>query len=241
MTSQETLRLDSDRLSRKTRSYFDPPNRTGQAVAIESDQEQPAGAAEAGADRLDRLYAARPPWDIGRPQPALAALAASGALRGRLLDVGCGTGEHTLMAAASGLDATGVDLSAAALRIAEEKARARSLTARFLRHDALRLPELGERFDTALDALLLHALSAADRAGYLAGLREVLRPGGRVFVLCYRDRQPDGVVVPHALSRRDIESCFTGGWRLDRLEPVRSEATIHPGGVAAWLATATRS
>jgi cyclopropane fatty-acyl-phospholipid synthase-like methyltransferase len=33
-----------------------------------------------------------PPWDIGRPQPAFAALAESGVLRGRILDVGCGTG-----------------------------------------------------------------------------------------------------------------------------------------------------
>ena len=34
-----------------------------------------------------------PPWDIGRPQPALTRLADQGLLRGRLLDAGCGTGE----------------------------------------------------------------------------------------------------------------------------------------------------
>jgi hypothetical protein len=44
----------------------------------------------------------RPPWEIGAPQPALRELAANGALRGRVLEVGCGTGEHTLMAAAAG-------------------------------------------------------------------------------------------------------------------------------------------
>ena len=46
------------------------------------------------------LYASTPPWDIGRPQPAFLALARVGAITGRVLDAGCGTGEHTLMAAA---------------------------------------------------------------------------------------------------------------------------------------------
>ncbi|MEV6006224.1 hypothetical protein AB0M29_05405 [Streptomyces sp. NPDC051976] len=32
------------------------------------------------------MSVAAPPWDIGRPRPALLALAESGALRGRVLD-----------------------------------------------------------------------------------------------------------------------------------------------------------
>ena len=50
-----------------------------------------------------------PPWDIGRPQPAFVELADHGLLVGRVLDVGCGTGEHALLAAAQGADATGID------------------------------------------------------------------------------------------------------------------------------------
>src|SRR6266508_6335565 len=95
---------------------------------------------------FDALYAGTPPWDIGRPQPAFLALADAGAIQGRVLDVGCGTGEHVLMCAGLGLDATGVDLAAAALRSAEEKARERGRTARFLHHDARELAELGESF-----------------------------------------------------------------------------------------------
>ena len=51
------------------------------------------------------------PWDIGRPQPAFVRLAEQGLLAGRVLDSGCGTGEQTLLAAAHGADATGVDVS----------------------------------------------------------------------------------------------------------------------------------
>src|SRR5262245_61449495 len=65
-------------------------------------------APRSGPDAWDLMYQTPPAWDIGRPQPALLALASSGALHGRVLDIGCGTGEHVLMAAAHGLDATGV-------------------------------------------------------------------------------------------------------------------------------------
>jgi 2-polyprenyl-3-methyl-5-hydroxy-6-metoxy-1,4-benzoquinol methylase len=97
------------------------------------------------------LYTSQPPWDIGRPQPAFLALADAGAIRGRVLDVGCGTGEHVLMCAGLGLDATGVDLASAALHAAKEKARDRGRTARFLLQDARHLADLGESFDTVLD------------------------------------------------------------------------------------------
>ena len=52
-----------------------------------------------------------PPWDIGRPQPAFLHLADAGALNGALLDAGCGTGEHTILAACRGAVALGIDVS----------------------------------------------------------------------------------------------------------------------------------
>ncbi len=183
---------------------------------------------------------ARPPWEIGAPQPALLTLAERGALRGRVLDIGCGTGEHTLMAAAAGLNATGIDRAADALAVAERKAHERGLTARFLQHNALQVAQLGEVFDTALDSLLLHALTPEDRSRYLAGLRAVLRPGGRLFVLCYSDRHTTEPIPPHRMSRYDIESCFAGGWAVDFIQAVTSSSTVHADGVAAWLAACTR-
>jgi|SRR3954468_18346756 hypothetical protein len=53
----------------------------------------------------DDLYASPPPWDIGRPQPAFLALVDEGHVTGRVLDAGCGTGQHTLMAAGLRIDA----------------------------------------------------------------------------------------------------------------------------------------
>ena len=85
------------------------------------------------AEDFDSVYMQGvPPWDIGRSQPAFAELAERGLVAGRVLDAGCGTGEHTLMAAALGLEATGFDVAATAIAIANTKARDRGLDARFL-------------------------------------------------------------------------------------------------------------
>jgi cyclopropane fatty-acyl-phospholipid synthase-like methyltransferase len=194
----------------------------------------PAGA-------FDAMYAGRPPWDIGRPQAAFVALADAGLIRGRVLDAGCGTGEHVLMCANLGLDATGVDLAQVALRAAEEKARARGLTARFIRQDARHLSELGEIFDTVLDCGLFHLplFTEEDRASYVASLRSVLGQGGRYFMLCFSDREP-GSTGPLRLTQDQIRTAFADGWQIDSIEPATIEITTDPAGVRAWLVTATR-
>lgn len=186
----------------------------------------------------DDLYVSRPPWDIGRPQPAFLALSEAGAIRGRVLDVGCGTGEHVLMCAGLGLDATGVDLADAALRVATEKARERGLAARFLRQDARRLGDLGEVFDTVLDCGLFHIFADDERAVFAASVRGVLEPGGRYFMLGFSDRQP-GEWGPHRLTRQEIVAAFADGWRVDSIEPATIDITTAPGGIRAWLAALT--
>src|SRR5438105_5502156 len=108
-------------------------------IRVVDAEQAPGGQARRSPEDFDAMYAGAPPWDIGRPQPAFLELADAGALQGRVLDVGCGTGEHALMSAARGLEATGVDAAPAAITIAEAKARDRGLTARFLVWNALDL------------------------------------------------------------------------------------------------------
>lgn len=180
-----------------------------------------------------------PPWDIGRPQGAFQRLADAGALQGRVLDVGCGTGEHTLLAARLGLDATGVDLAKNALHRAGDKARERGLRARFLPWDALQLTALGERFDTALDCGLFHVFEDADRPRFVEGLGAVMAPGGRYFMLCFSDRQP-GEAGPRRVTQAELKACFSNGWRVDSIEPAIIELHQNPVGAQSWLASFTR-
>ena len=127
---------------------------------------------------FDAIYAVgNPPWDIGRPQPAFGALAKSGKLVGSVLDVGCGTGEHTLMAASFGHDALGVDLSSRAIDLAKAKAVDRGIDARFSVADALQLGDLDEQFDTVLDCGLFHVLDDDARERYVTSLAGVLPAG----------------------------------------------------------------
>ena len=188
---------------------------------------------------FDEMYTSTPPWDIGRPQPAFLALAERGALAGSLLDVGCGTGEHGLMAASVGLEVTGVDLAEKAIDSARAKAADRGLNARFLVWDALDLPGLGQQFDTVLDCGLYHIFDDEDRPQFLTSLRGAVRPGGRYFMLCFSDRQP-GDWGPRRIPEAELRENFADGWRIDSLEPAVIEITIDPAGAQAWLAAMTR-
>src|SRR5947208_10109492 len=186
-------------------------------------------------EEFEAMYATTPPWDIGRPQPAFLELAEAGALRGRVLDVGCGTGEHALMAAALGLPATGIDAAPTAIEIAERKAGERGLTARFLVWDALELGSLGEPFDTVLDCGLFHVFDDEDRRRYVDSLRSAIPSGGRYFMLCFSDRQP-GDWGPRRVREGEILESFADGWRIDAIEPATMDITIDPNGVRAWRA-----
>jgi len=191
-------------------------------------------------EEFDASYAGTPPWDIGRPQPAFVGLAESGALRGRLLDVGCGTGEHVLMAARLGLPVTGVDAAPTAIGIARRKAEERRLEARFIVADALDLAVLGEDFDTVLDCGLFHVFDDDDRTRFVASLHGVMVTGGRYHMVCFSDLQP-GDWGPRRVSQDEIRSSFSEGWQVASIDAATLDITISPEGAKAWLATVVRS
>jgi cyclopropane fatty-acyl-phospholipid synthase-like methyltransferase len=190
---------------------------------------------------FDALYGAgTPAWDIGRPQPAFLALAQNGRLHGRVLDVGCGTGEHALMAAALGLEATGVDAAPTALAAARNKASERGLTVRFVEWNALDLASLNEQFDTTLDCGLFHVFEDEDRARFVDSLRAAIPVGGSYYMLCFSDRQP-GDWGPRRVTQAEIEASFADGWRVDSIHASKIEITIDPAGAEAWLVSLTRT
>ncbi len=201
---------------------------------------EPLGPHVRDEQSFDSAYDGRPPWDIGRPQAAFVRLSDAGAITGRVLDAGCGTGEHALLAAGRGLDATGIDSSPKAIALAERKAAARGLGARFVVWDALRLVELGARFDTVLDCGLFHVFDDDARSRYVESLAGVLPPGGRYFMLCFSDRQP-GDWGPRRVSEQELRAAFDTGWVIDSIEPSTLETNLVQPGVDAWLMSATRS
>src|SRR5262245_53865425 len=181
-----------------------------------------------------------PPWDIGAPQPAFAALAADGRLRGRVLDVGCGTGEHVLMAAAAGFDAVGIDIAPSAIRLAAAKANARGISARFTVGDARNLASLGEQFDVILDCGLFHVFDDEDRAPFVASLASVTRTGADYCMLCFSENEPPGWGA-RRIPQDEIRAAFADGWNVQMIEPADIKVTLRAEPVQSWLACIARA
>jgi SAM-dependent methyltransferase len=194
---------------------------------------------------------APPPWDIGRPQPAFARLADAGLLTGRVLDCGCGTGEHALLAASHGADATGIDLSPTAIELARAKAASRALEVRFEVGDALDLGGLdlggldpggsARAVDVIIDSGVYHVFSDEDRPRYVASLASVLRAGGTVYLMCFSDRQP-GDFGPRRVRQDELRASFSDGWTVESIAADTFEINPLAGTAVAqaWLAVLTR-
>jgi cyclopropane fatty-acyl-phospholipid synthase-like methyltransferase len=56
--------------------------------------------------------------------------------------------------------------------------------------DAPTLMDWSERFDNVIDSGHFHVFNEDDRRRYVQGLAAAMKPGGRLFVLCFSDEEP---------------------------------------------------
>jgi cyclopropane fatty-acyl-phospholipid synthase-like methyltransferase len=194
---------------------------------------------------FEALYAGQPPWDIGKPQKPFIDVA--NRITGSVLDAGCGTGDTALFLAGRGCMVTGVDFLEEPIRRAKHKATERGLQVTFLVKDALTLTDWTDRFDNVIDSGLFHVFSDEDRLRYVEGLATILKPGGRLFLMCFSDEEP-GTQGPRRVSRNELHAVFAEGWSIESIEPVRFEVrpdlkdfSFSEGGPKAWFAVVRRA
>lgn len=100
----------------------------------------------------------------------------------RILDIGCGTGRHSIEMTSRGYNITGIDLSDSQLKRAREKAIRQNLNIDFQKHDARYLP-FSEEFDLAI--MLCEGafpLMETDEMNFqiLKNAARALKPGGKL-------------------------------------------------------------
>ena len=147
-------------------------------------QENPCGTkfadAQPGSRRFYELveeHRYRTEWHI----PQAADFSGSNGLN--VLEIGCGLGTDGAQFAKAGANYTGVDLTEAAIELAQRRFELFNLPGKFRTADAERLDFADESFDLVYSHGVLH--HTPDTAAAVAEIHRILKPGGRAMVMLY--------------------------------------------------------
>jgi len=170
-----------------------------------------------------------PPWNIGEPQPELAALMAAGKFRSDVLDAGCGFAELSLALAAQGHTVVGVDLTPTAIAAATKAAAERGLAgASFVQADITTFAGYDGKFSTVVDSTLFHSLPVEGRDGYLSSVHRAAAPGASYYVLVFAkgafpaEMEPK----PNEVDEDELRAAVSKYWEIDEIRPAYIHANI---------------
>ncbi|MDA4117559.1 MAG: class I SAM-dependent methyltransferase [Thaumarchaeota archaeon] len=191
------------------------------------------------ASPFNEAYRGSPPWDIGRPQKEFVKVARGGEIRGKVLDVGCGTGENALYFDSLGLEVCGLDAAPLAIQKARSKALERAARVKFEVGDALHLEKLKQGFDTITDCGLFHTFSDENRRVFVRSLKAALNESGTYFMLCFSDKEPAGWGGPRRVTEGEIRETFGSSWMINYVRKARFSTTFNDKGGRALLSSIT--
>jgi SAM-dependent methyltransferase len=172
--------------------------------------------------RQQGVFEGPPPWNIGEPQPELAALLAAGKIRSDVLDAGCGHAELSLALAAEGHTVVGIDLTPTAVAAATKAAQQRGLaTASFVQADITSFSGYDGRFNTIIDSTLFHSLPVEGRDGYLRSVHRAAAPGAGYYVLVFaKGAFPAELdTKPNEVDEDELRAAVRTYWQIDEIRP----------------------
>ncbi|WP_433332806.1 class I SAM-dependent methyltransferase [Spirillospora sp. CA-294931] len=151
---------------------------------------------------------------------------------GRVLDIGCGTGQLTRLAARRGRAAAGLDLSEPMLAKARDRAAEEGVAnVRFERGDAQVHPFEEGAFDAVVSRF--GVMFFADPVAAFGNIRRALAPGGRLAFVCMTDLEGTdlgtvfGAMAPYLPPPAEADAKDAGPTSLaepDRVRAILTEA-----------------
>ncbi|WP_420881820.1 class I SAM-dependent methyltransferase [Rhodococcus sp. (in: high G+C Gram-positive bacteria)] len=145
------------------------------------------------AEQLSHLLDAGPPPGVGATA----------------LDLGCGTGEHSIDLALRGWSVTAVDSVPLAIERARDKLPTAGADVTFVLGDVTHLPAyVDDGYTFALDVGCFHGLTDEQRTAYGDGLTVVTAAGAQLLMFAFSPgrRGP----LPRGAAREDVERALSG-------------------------------
>lgn len=182
---------------------------------------------------FNSVYQNIPPWEIGTPQPAMAALLEKYPPIDPVLDIGCGSGDLAIYLAQLGHQVIGIDFVESAIRNAQAKAdtlpRETSQLLSFQVADALKLSLLGRKFGAVMDSGFYHLFNPDECEQLIDEVASILLPGGHYYLHEFAIEFP-APNLPRRILADELASNFTAekGWLIKEIQAVEFLSRVAP-------------
>ena len=189
-----------------------------------------------GSDPLNffsSVYQNAAPWDIGAPQPAMAALIEKYPPSSPILDLGCGSGDLAIYLAKLGHQVVGVDFVESAIKNAQDKVallpHGSDLSLKFQVADALNPSLLHKKFGAVFDSGFYHLFNADQCEQLIDEVASILEPHGCYYLHEFAVEFPVPN-VPRQISIDEIRTRFTveKGWQIKEIQTVEFLSRVAP-------------
>jgi SAM-dependent methyltransferase len=189
-----------------------------------------------GSDPLaffNAVYQDVAPWDIGAPQPAMAALIEKYPPLNPILDIGCGSGDLAIYLAQLGHQVVGIDFVESAITNAQAKIDSLPLEIvpllNFQVADALKPALLQKKFGAVVDSGFYHLFNPDQCSQLIDQVASILLPNGCYYLHEFAIEFPVPN-VPRQIKAEELKARFTveNGWLIKEIQTVEFLSRVAP-------------